>query len=862
MTSPRFLRSFRCLAALAIFCVPSLGAAVPVVVTPAANPYITPAMEQTVEATLSQMTLEEKIKLCNGDIEKKTPNFRGAAAVERLGIGPAIFYNGPRGYQAGTSSFFPAGIALGSSFDPDLARREAGVIAAESRAGLTDFFEAPGINIIRDPLSGRNFEYYTEDPYLNGRLAAEYVRGAQDEGVTACAKHFICNNQETNRNEVNEVVGERALREIYLPGFQAAINAGVLSIMTGANRVNGDYASSSASTLAILIHDFGFKGFIVTDWTGVRETVKAANAGCDLSMPGSPTGKFSEANLLAAVKSGAVSEETITDKARRLLRAYYFTGRMRGAPPTKKGEKPDGAHTAVALEAAQKGMVLLKNAGGCLPLDAQSLRTVAVLGPNADKHFSGGGSSAVLRMVHEVTAVDGLRQRLGATRVNYVPFSAAGFYQVLDQRFVKTEAGQTRESGFLATYSGFKPNTTEKTSYQEQVDGIDFNWEMASPDRQKLDSGNFTCRWQGILTPPDNGLYGFRLSGRERGELLVDGKLVIEIEPAAREREGVVDLKAGQPVSIEVRYHKTGGQGKDAGVRLEWTRPVSNGPGGDTGMEPSLAAARAADAAIVCIGQDHSLDIEGSDRKGMDLPQYQLALARAVAKVNPHTVVVLYTGSPVSMGELLDDVPAILLPWYPGMENGRAVAGALFGDFDPAGKLPISWPRHEQDSPATASRQQPSKHDTVLHSEGIFVGYRWYDEKKIEPQFPFGYGLSYSTFAMRLKAAPTDWQIGQPLSVQVEVQNTGQRAGAEVVQLYVHQGSSLVPRPPEELKAFQRVELQAGESKVVTLALDDNSFAYWHPDQHRWVIDPGAFELRVGASSRDIKLVQAITVKE
>ena len=837
-------------------------AATPHLPAPTANPYITPQMEQAVNATLSQMTLEEKIKLCNGDIEHKAPNFRGAAAVERLGIGPGIFYNGPRGYQAGTSSFFPAGVALGASFDPSLAQREAGVIAAESRAGLTDFFEAPGINIIRDPLSGRNFEYFSEDPCLDSGLVTGYVRGAQDEGVTACAKHFICNDQETNRNEVNEVVDERALREIYLPGFQAAINAGVLSIMTGANKVNGDYASSSASTLNILKHDFGFKGFVVTDWTGVRETVKGANAGCDLSMPGQVEGKFSEANLLAAVKAGTVTEDTITDKARRLLRAFYFTGRLKGAPPTKKGAKPNDAHTAVALEAAQKGIVLLKNAGAVLPLDAQKLRTVAVLGPNADKHFNGGGSSAVMHMVHEVTAVDGLRRRLGEARVKFAPFSAAGFYRSLDKQFVKTTGDPTAQPGFLATYSGTQPNAPTKASYDERVDAIDFNWEMASPDRQKLDSGNFACRWKGVLTPPTDGSYSFRLSGRERGSLLIDGKTVIEIEPLAREREGSVTLRAGQPVPIEVSYKKTGGQGKDAAARLEWTVPVKAGPGETAGMEESLAAARQADAAIVCIGQDHSLDIEGSDRKGMDLPQYQLALARAVAKVNPHTVVVLYTGSPVVMSGWIDDVPAVLLPWYPGMENGNAVAAALFGDIDPAGKLPLTWPKREEDAPSTASRQQPSKHEAVLHSEGVFVGYRWYDEKKIEPQFPFGYGLSYTTFALRPKTPPTEYRLGQKLTVQVEVQNTGQRTGAEVVQLYVHQANCAVPRPPEELKAFQRVELRPGETKTVALALDDSAFAYWHPDKHAWTVDPGAFELRIGSSSRDIKFTQGLTVKE
>ena len=648
----------------------------------AANPYITPQMDQTVESILSRMTLEEKVKLCNGDIEGKAPHLRGAAAVDRLGVSAMVMYNGGRGFQAGTSTLFPAVTGQAATFEPELVARMAGAMAAEARAGKTDLFEAPGINIIRDPLNGRNFEYFTEDPLVNAKMAAAFVRGAQDQGVVACAKHLIANNQEMNRNEVNEVVGERALREIYFPGFQGAINAGVLSIMTGANKVNGLYTSSNANLLNVIKHDFGFQGCVITDWTGVRQTIEAANAGTDLSMPGTPTGLFAAPKLLAAIKDGKVSEAIITDKARRVLRAAYFCGCVAGGPAKKPGQKPGPEHTAVALEGAQKAMVLLKNDRQVLPLDPGAIRTVAVLGTHADKHFPGGGSSAVMHIAHEVTAIEGLKQRFGESRVHFVPFDLDALYQVLGDKFVKTGPGADAKPGFQAVYEGHKPGSNDKARLERQADNVDFNWEMASPDRQEIDPAGFTCTWSGFLTPPADGDYTFRLSGTDEPSLSVDGKTVLTKLNIATSTEGHARLTGGKPVPITVTYHKRGGQGSDARIQLQWMIPGADVARAQA-MQAAADAAKGADAAIVCIGQDHSNDSEGGFRSSMDLPGYQVELARAVAKANPRTVVVLYTGSPVVMEPWITDVPALLLPWYPGSENGTALASVLCGDVDP-----------------------------------------------------------------------------------------------------------------------------------------------------------------------------------
>ena len=827
----------------------------------AGNPYITPQMDQTVESILSKMTLEEKVKLCTGDIEGKAPRLRGSAAVDRLGVGAMVMYNGGRGFQAGTSTLFPAVTGQAAAFEPDLVRRMAGAMAAEARAGKTDLFEAPGINIIRDPLNGRNFEYFTEDPLLNAKLAAAFVRGAQDQGVVADAKHLICNDQELNRNEVDEVVGERALREIYLPGFQGAIDAGALSIMTGANKVNGLYTSSNADLLGIIKHDFGFQGCILTDWTGVRQTVEAANAGTDLSMPGTPTGGFSAPKLLAALKEGKVSESLVTDKARRVLRAAYFAGCIVGGPPKKPGQKPGPEHTAVALEAAQKAMVLLKNERKTLPLDPDAIRTVAVLGPHADKHFPGGGSSGVMHMDHEITAIAGIRQRLGENRVRYVPFDLDGLYQMLGDKFVKTSPAADAKPGFRAVYEGHKPGSADKAQVERQTGEIDFNWEMASPDRQELDPVGFTCAWTGFLTPPVDGEYTFRLAGTDEPSLTVDGKKVLTKLSAAAAAEGRLRLAGGKAVPIVVTYQKRGAQGSDARVRLQWMAPGAD-LARNQEMQAAVDAARQTDAAVVCIGQDHSIDSEGNFRADMELPGYQVELARAVAKVNPRTVVVLYTGSPVVMEPWINDVPALLLPWYPGSENGRALASVLLGDVNPAGKLPITWPKQEADAPSSQARQKPPKHDKVLHDEGVFVGYRWYDEQKIAPQFPFGFGLSYTTFGYGPTAlsAPR-WQPGgQGLEATVEVTNTGQKAGAEIVQFYVREKNPAVPRPPRELKAFAKPFLQPGEKQSVRVTLDDAAFAYWDETQRRWAIHPGDFEISACASSRDVRSSAVVAV--
>ncbi len=843
----------------ATFALASYSHAAPVpAIVPAQMPYFSAAMNAKVDALVAQMTLEEKIKFCQGDIEDKAPRLRGSAALERLGIAPIVFYNGPRAYQMGPGTVFPVPIGQGATWNPDLVRRLANVIALESLAGRTDCLEAPQINIIRDPLAGRNFESFTEDPYLNGKFAAAFVRGAQDAGAPATVKGLICYNQETNRNKADSIVGERALREIYYPGFQAAIDAGVMGVMTSPSDVNGFAASTNADIIGTIKKDFGFQGFVLTDWNGVKETVAGANAGTDLSMPGSPNGQFSAPKLMAAVKSGKVSEATITDKVRRLLRAVYFAGRIEGAPPHAKGEKPNEAHYKVAREAAQQSMVLLKNQNTTLPLAPSNTKKIALLGPHVDKTFPGGGSSAG-RMIYEVTARQGIEKRFGKENVTTVPFEVGGAYEAVGAPFVQNAKGQP---GWDAVYRGKTPGTDKDAQLKAVAPAIDFNWEMASPDRQIINSDNFSGSWTGTLTPPASGRYSFRATSSGSVRVTIGGQRILDKNVNARQREAGIELKAGQKVPIEVSFNKSGKQGADANVRLEWARPDFTAQM-QSQIDGSVAAAKTADAAVVCVGLDHTYDTEGYDRRDMQIPQYQVDFVKAIARANPRTVIVLYSGSPIDMTSWADDVPAILLPWYPGNENGNALADILSGDVSPSGKLPISFPKHYEDSPAAPARQTPDKNDTIIHNEGIFVGYRWYEHEKIAPMFAFGHGLSYTQFAYTM-SGPNKLNFqsgGASLEIPVTVKNAGTRAGAEVVQLYVSQREPKIVRAPQELKGFERIELAPGESKTVNFSLDRSAFSYWDETSHAWKVDAGDYEVRVAAVSDDIRGVRVVSVK-
>ena len=733
------------------------GAAQPPVPTNAPYKDASLPTEKRVADLLGRMTLEEKATMLSGS------GWMESSPVERLGIPAIKMADGPLGVRSwgGSSAItnsvnsplakvqttsFPSGVAMAATWDTELVQREGQAIAQEVKALGRDMILGPTVNINRVPLWGRNFEGYGEDPYLTARLGVAYIKGVQGEGVIPSLKHFAANNEEFERHRIDAYVDERTMHEIYLPAFKAGVEeAGVWTVMSAYNKLNGVHCAENSDLLTgILQKEFGFKGFVVSDWGSTYSTAATVNAGMDLEMPGgapmrawqstgqlesngSGAGWLTADKVLAEVKAGNINETALNENVTRILRVIFESG-LFDHPHPGGGEVDTPAEQAVARQGATEGIVLLKNAllknsGSLLPLDARKLHSIAVIGPNAAVARTGGGGSSLVKPRYAIAPLDGIKER------------------------------------------------------------------------------------------------------------------------------------AGQ--SIQVTYA--------LGVSMEREDPAQDTPEARAkSLQEAVDTASKAEVAVVVVGRYPKLEGEGFDVKTMDLPAGQDDLIQAVEKANPHTIVVLNTGDPVTMTKWLDQTPALLDMWYGGQEGGHALASILFGDANPSGKLPVSLPKKFEDSPA--STNYPGQNLKVNYAEGLYVGYRYYDTKNVEPAFPFGFGLSYTSFEYSgLKVSHRKEFVGKVLSDQflasLKVKNTGSRAGAEVVQLYIHDGHSKIDRPVHELKGFQRVELQPGETKSITFALDRAALSYWSPEKKDWIADPGTFEIQIGASSRDLLLHAPLELK-
>jgi beta-glucosidase len=726
---------------------------------------------------LARLTLQEKVSLLHGDGTFTTPG------LPRFNIPKLWMSDGPQGVReemqanswnsAGRNDDFatalPAGVGLAASFDPELAKAFGNVIGEEALTRKKNIMLCPGLNIMRTPLNGRNSEYLGEDPFLASRMAVNLVNGIQSHHVSACVKHYALNNQESSRGSVNVHVDERTMREIYLPAFKAAITEGhAWSIMTAYNRVNGQYCSENEFLLnQALKKDWGFPGLVMTDWGGCHSTVNAANHGLDLEMGshvgGNHNGDFLADPLLKVIGDGPnqVPMSRIDDMALRNLRVMAWTGQF---DPAEKREtaKPMMApeHVAAARRIEESAIVLLKNAGNVLPVDLGKVKTIAVLGENAQAKFARDGDSARIKTSYEITPLDGIRTYVGKrATVNFAP-----------------------------------------------------------------------------------------------------------------------------------GYARTGGRGGPGGAA---PAGGAGAAGGSALLDAAVTAAKGADVAIVVGGLYRNQDQEGRDRT-FNLPPGQAELIQAVCKANPRTVVILTGGGPTSVDPWLENCGALLMYWYGGTEGGNALARVLFGDVNPSGHLPCTWPKKIADSPAhstgnaaeypgvsgaggggrgAAMTAQSGPQEN--YSEGILVGYRWFDAKKIEPQFPFGFGLSYTTFSISdldapaSPALPAGSTLGSVVTtVTATVANKGARDGAEVVQVYVEQAKPSLARPPRELKGFAKVTVPAGQSSKVSIPLPLSAFTYFDPDKHAWVAEAGEYTVLVGDSSRNlpqkVKLAmrETVTIKE
>lgn len=682
-------------------------------------------IDARVEDLLSRMTLEEKISMIHADSKFTT------AAIPRLGIPRRWMSDGPHGVREDVgpdtwnpaghtddfSSYMPVNICLAATWNPEMGYAYGATIGQEARARGKHIMLAPGVNIMRTPLNGRNFEYLGEDPWLASRMAVGYIQGEQAQDVSSCVKHFAANNQEFQRNSIDVEMDERTLREIYLPAFKAAVKeGGVLSVMGAYNKFRGTFCCENDYLLnKVLKGDWGFQGLVMSDWGGAHTTEGSVLGGLDLEMgTNGPYEKYFLANpFMEGIKSGKYAMSILDDKVRRNLRVIFATHVLDGQKP---GSLNTADHQVTARKVAEEGIVLLKNAGPILPLDPTKIKSIAIIGENASKKVAYGGGSAGIKAFYEVTPLDGILRKVG----NNVTVSySAGYIQ-----------------------SELRPQaSTPEPS-------------MTAADR----------------------------------------------------------------------------------------------------VERAVAVARSSDVAIIFAGLNHgrNSDTEGSDRRDMKLPFGQAELIQKVAAVNPRTIVVLISGGAVEMDAWLGNVSAVLQAWYPGMEGGNAVASVLFGDVNPSGKLPCTFPRKLEDSPAHALGAYPGKDGIETYTEGLFVGYRWYDEKKIEPLFPFGFGLSYTTF--EYKSMQIVGTKDGNINVQFELTNTGDRDGAEVAQLYIQPGKEALPRPVQELKGFKKVFLKAHETKTVTIRFGSDAFAYYDPAKKAWVAEKGRYQVVVGSSSRQMRL--------
>ncbi len=787
--------------------------------------------KRSLDELIAELTLEEKVSLCHGS------DFMSTTPVERLGIPRMWVTDGPhgargRGWGQTTSAAIPCGTALGATWDADLLHEVGELMGEQVRSKGASILLGPTMNIHRAPLAGRNFECYSEDPYLSAMLAASFVEGLQSiEGVGACIKHFIANDQEHERMTISSEVDERTLREIYLLPFEHCVKrAKAWSIMTAYNRLNGTYCAEHPDLLQrILRDDWGFDGYVISDWWGTKSTGPSANAGLDLEMPG--PGVFFGASLLEAVRSGEVADGVIDAKVRLLLTTMQRAGRFDG--PAITAEEPlDRKEDRVLLRrAGAEAMVLLRN-DGVLPL--RDVKRLAVIGPNADvARFGGGGSSEVLPH-YTVTPLEGIRSATDSDVVfarGSIPYT---MLPAIQQRLIP--------SGFEVD---FFPNVDCEGDAvaQQKIDRASHRWIGNVP----VSSERFSARLRTTFVPDEDGDWTFGLVAAGRARLLVDDELVIDnwtqVQPSpvffgmgSKEKTRAVAMRKGAARQLVVEYRAA--TSFAAGVHVGCIPPLSTDP-----IEEAVSVARSADAAVIVVGYDPESETEGHDRASMDLIGDQNELISAVAAAQPNTIVVVNTGSVVSM-PWADDVAAIVQAWYPGQECGNAIADVVFGKVNPCGKLPTTIPMRHEDNPTIGN--YPGEEGKVSYEEGVFVGYRHYDAKEIEPRFPFGHGLSYTTFGYG------ELQIEGPdkIGASIEVTNTGDVAGKEVVQLYVSDVESSVPRPPRELKGFKKIALEPGETKTVYFPLDARSFAFW---QNGWVTEAGTIELQCGSSSRDIR---------
>ena len=820
----------------------------------------TPAEVQRVDALVRKMTLDEKLAYIGGT------GF-GLRAVPELGIPELNMSDGPYGTRSNSgfpSTTYGAGINLAASWDRELAARVGAGIGRDARARGVHFMLGPGVNIYRSPRNGRNFEYFGEDPFLSGQIAANYIDGMQKQGVSATVKHFLANNSEFLRHDSESVVDERALREIYLPAFETAVKQGhVSAVMDSYNLINGQHATQNGYfNIDILRKEWGFQGVLMSDWDATYDGVAAANGGLDVE---EPSGKFmSPETLGAALKAGTVKEATIDEKVRHVLLVAASYGWLDRDQKDTTISFFDGGNQAAALDSAREGTVLLKNEHGILPLEASKTKTILVVGPDAYPGAPVGGGSAGVVPFHMVSALEGITKELGpATTVFYdrgVPTLA---HLATSTNFTISRAGG--EAGLkLETFHNL--NVSGSPTKTEAVDHVTLTGISISSVIQNLDAimdqlfhtppTEISHRFTGYYQAASAGKYILALeySGEGSGNrVFLDDKLIVDNWKLVRafQPHVTLDLAAG-PHKIVVE---------------EWQKAVVGGhlalaiaPENSIVNKSAVQLAAKADAVVIEAGYWPDNESEAGDRT-FALPFGQDELIREIAAANPKTIVAITSGGNVDSHAWMDRVPAVLQSWYGGQQAGQALAEILFGKVDPSGHLPATFERSAEDNPTFGDYYPDGDSLQVRYKEGIYVGYRGYEKNNVKPLFPFGFGLSYTSFRFsNLKVTQEPGPDGVHGVAMFEVTNTGKREGAEVAQLYVTEDTPKVDRPVRELKGFERVSLAPGETKHVSIPLDSRSFSYYDVAAKKWAIGSSKFTISVGDSVESLPLTAELTL--
>lgn len=796
---------------------------------------ITSEAEQRAKEIVAKMTLKEKLRYISG----YTGGF-SICPAPRLGLPEVFMADGPQGIRNNTkSTMYPSGILSAATWNRDLNYRLGRGLGQDAKARGVGILLGPGVNIYRSPLCGRNFEYFGEDPYLSGEVAKQYILGVQSEGVIATIKHFAANNQEWDRHHVSSEVDERTLQEVYFAPFRKAVKeAHVGAVMNSYNLLNGVHASENRwLNIDILRDTWGFKGILMSDWVSVYSTVGAANHGLDLEMP---TGEYlNEELLMPAIEQGLITEATIDLKVQHILQTLIAFGFLDKEPKDTSIALDNPHSRQTALDIAREGIVLLKNEGNMLPLKG---RTV-VMGSNAEVLVTGGGSGFVSPF-STVSIAEGLEQ---LQKRNTIRLKDDLLFDDLKDAIYADEG--KRQKGFKAEY--FKnvelKGTPDATCMENQ---IAHDWGTGVP-LEGFPADGFSVRWTATYVPVTNGLVRMTMCGRGGYRAYINDQLICTDH--LPEREQVIEVEAGKKYRLRVEYHNYGG---DARIGLK--AGILN----ESLLKQTLAKAK---NVVLCVGfnngdEDGGIEGEGADRS-FALPKPRLELIRKVTSLHDNVVVVVNAGGGIDFSDWGDKVKAIVMAWYSGQEGGRAVAEILTGVISPSGKLPISIEHRWEDNPVSKSYYENMKfaeYKRTQYSEGIFMGYRGYDKSGIKPLYPFGYGLSYTTFTYGNLMVEKNGV--NRVKVTFDISNTGKMDAAEVAQVYVHDVKSSVPRPYKELKGYEKVFLKKGETKRVTIELEDDAFSYYDMDKQRFVVEKGDFEILVGTSSECLPLKGSITL--